>query len=205
MDPYILIVYYTRRGGTAALAEQIARGVVDHGRFDVRLRTVPAVAPAPEGPTAHRYGDHRPVPDAGAPFCTKDDLANCSGLALGSPTRFGNMAAPLKHFIDTTSDLWLSGTLADRPAAVFCSTGTLHGGQETTLFSMLLPLLHHGMLILGLPYTEQALSTTRSGGTPYGATHVAGPDGDPRLSPHEAELARALGFRLAAVAARQQS
>jgi NAD(P)H dehydrogenase (quinone) len=203
MEPYILILYYSRRGGTAALAEQIARGVVRHGGFDVRLRTVPPLTGIAERGEAG--AGERAVATGGAAYCTKDDLANCAGLALGSPTRFGNMAAPLKHFIDTTGDLWLSGALAGRPAAVFCSTGTLHGGQETTLFSMLLPLLHHGMLVLGLPYTEQALTTTRSGGTPYGATHVSGADGDPRLSAHEAELARALGQRLASVAARQRA
>jgi NAD(P)H dehydrogenase (quinone) len=204
MDDYILILYYSRRGATAALAEQIARGVIHHGGFDVRVRTVPSLVAVMPGlgpdPATTRA---QAVPESGAAYCTKDDLANCAALALGSPTRFGNMAAPLKHFIDSTSDLWLGGTLADRPAAVFCSTGTMHGGQETTLLSMLLPLLHHGMLLVGLPYTEEALTTTQSGGTPYGATHVAGPHGDPSLTPHEAELARALGYRLAAVAMRQ--
>jgi NAD(P)H dehydrogenase (quinone) len=200
MEPYVLILYYSRRGGTAALASQIARGVAQHGAFDVRLRTVPPLVTADA--TTERGAAQ--VPDSGAAYCTKEDLAGCVALALGSPTRFGNMAAPLKHFIDTTSDLWHSGALADRPAAVFCSTGTMHGGQETTLFSMILPLLHHGMLIVGLPHTEPALTSTASGGTPYGATHVGGPGGDPRLSAHEAELARALGWRLAAVAARQR-
>jgi NAD(P)H dehydrogenase (quinone) len=200
MDPYVLILYYSRRGGTAALAEQIARGVAQHGGFDARLRTVPPLVTAG---AAIELGASL-VPASGAAYCTKDDLAQCAALALGSPTRFGNMAAPLKHFIDATSDLWHGGVLADRPAAVFCSTGTLHGGQETTLFSMILPLLHHGMLIVGLPYTEPALSSTASGGTPYGATHFGGPAGDPRLSAHEAELARALGWRIAAVAARQR-
>jgi NAD(P)H dehydrogenase (quinone) len=211
-DPYILVLYYSRRGGTAALAEQIARGVIEHGAFDARLRTVPPLTAAGTGPpddnTAPQGGRTAPHAGAGtadAAWCTKEDLGNCAGLALGSPTRFGNMAAPLKHFIDSTSDLWLAGTMVDRPAAVFCSTGTMHGGQETTLFSMLLPLLHHGMLLLGLPHTERGLTETRSGGTPYGATHVAGPGGDPRLTSQEAELARALGRRLAAVAARQRT
>ncbi len=195
-DDYILVLFYSRRGATAALAGQIARGVIDQGRFDARMRTVPPVAPVTVQPP-------REHPSTGAAYCTKDDLSRCAGLALGSPTRFGNMAAPLKYFVDSTSDLWHGGALVGKPAAVFCSTGSMHGGQETTQLNMLLPLLHHGMLILGIPYTESALTRTTRGGTPYGASHVAGEDANPLLSNHEAELARALGYRLAETAHRQ--
>jgi len=195
MQPYILVLYYSRGGGTANLARLIARGVQGHGGFDVRLRTVPPVATEVEQTLP-------PIPESGAIYCTKDDLAGCSGLALGSPTRFGNMAAPLKHFLDGTVDLWLDHRLVDKPAAVFCSTGSMHGGQESTLLAMMLPLLHHGMLLLGLPYSESALSDTRTGGTPYGASHVSGARGDANLSADEQTLALALGRRLAAVAAR---
>jgi NAD(P)H dehydrogenase (quinone) len=192
---YILILYYSRQGSTAALAEALALGVAAHGRFEPRLRTVPPVATTTERTAP-------PVPPAGAVYCSKQDLADCAALALGSPTRFGNMAAPLKHFLDATGDLWLAGALAGKPAAVFTSTGSQHGGQESTLLSMLLPLLHHGMLIVGVPYTEPALNATRSGGTPYGASHVAGSRADPNLHADEREIARALGRRLADVAAR---
>jgi len=181
--------------GAIALADQIARGIVDHGRFDARLRTVPPVVTAIEKTLP-------PVPEDGPVYCSKADLAGCAGLALGSPTRFGNVAAPLKHFIDGTSDLWLSGRLVGKPAAVFTSTASMHGGQESTLLSMMLPLLHHGMVIVGLPYTERALNATTKGGTPYGASHVSGPPGNPTLDAHERELAVALGRRLAEVAAR---
>jgi NAD(P)H dehydrogenase (quinone) len=192
MQPYILVLYYSRTGGTANLARHVARGIQSHGAFAARLRTVPPVATQVETTLP-------PVPEAGAVYCTKDDLAGCSGLALGSPTRFGNMAAPLKHFLDGTVDLWLGHQLVDKPAAVFCSTGSMHGGQESTQLSMLLPLLHHGMLLVGIPYSESALNTTRTGGSPYGASHVAGPRGDAALSPDEQTLAEALGWRLAVV------
>jgi NAD(P)H dehydrogenase (quinone) len=188
----ILIVYYSRDGSTANLARQIARGVEEIQGAHATLRTVPPVSPVTEQ-TAPA------VPENGAPYVQPEDLAGCDGLILGSPTRFGNMAAPLKYFLDGTIDHWLTGTLAGKPAAVFTSTGSLHGGQETTLVSMMLPLLHHGMLIVGLPYTEPSLTTTRTGGTPYGASHVAMND-DNVLSEAEKELARALGRRVSAIA-----
>ena len=194
--PYILILYYSRTGSVANLARHIARGVTQHGAFEARLRTVPTVAVQTERALP-------PIPESGAVYCDKRDLAGCAALALGSPTRFGNMAAPLKHFIDTTADLWSSHALVGKPAAVFCSTGSQHGGQETTLLSMMLPLLHHGMLLLGIPYSERELDTTVSGGTPYGASHVAASRGDPaKLSADEERLAQALGHRLADTASR---
>lgn len=193
--PYILVLYYSRSGGTANLARQVARGVQSTGGFDARLRTVPPVSAATEQTLP-------PVPEEGAVYCTRDDLASCSGLVMGSPTRFGNMAAPLKFFLDGTVDLWLSHTLVGKPAAVFCSTGSLHGGQESTLLTMMMPLLHHGMLLLGLPYSERALNETRTGGTPYGASHVSGSTGEAALSDAERELAFALGARIATVAGR---
>ena len=189
----ILVLYYSRQGSTAALARQVCRGVETVPDVQARLRTV-----APIGAT----GPASSVPDDGPPYATHEDLIECGGLILGSPTRFGNMAAPLKYFLDGTSGLWLSGALADKPAAVFTSTQSLHGGQEATLISMMLPLLHHGMYLVGLPYTEQALTATRSGGTPYGASHVAGLSGHGTLSEAEADLARALGARVARLAAR---
>jgi NAD(P)H dehydrogenase (quinone) len=195
VSQYILVLYYSRQGSTAALAENIALGIAAHGRFEARLRTVPPV-------TATTERTAPPVPAEGAVYCSKADLADCAALALGSPTRFGNMAAPLKHFLDGTGDLWLSGALAGKPAAVFTSTGSHHGGQESTLLTMLVPLLHHGMLLVGLPYTEPALNTTTRGGTPYGASHVAGPQAQAALDPAERDLARALGRRLADVAGR---
>ena len=191
----ILVLYYSRSGHTADLARRVARGVEEVPGCSARLRQVPAVAPVTEVAAP-------PVPADGAPYATLDDLRSCDGLALGSPTRFGNMAAPLKHFLDGSGAEWASGTLAGKPAAVFTSTATQHGGQESTLLSMLLPLLHHGMLIVGLPFTEPALNATQSGGTPYGASHVAGLQGERPLSAHEQELARALGRRLAQVATR---
>jgi NAD(P)H dehydrogenase (quinone) len=191
---HILVLYYSRHGSTRELARLIARGVEESG-LEARLRTVPQVA------TSHgAVGDS--VPDVGDPYCTLDDLLECAGLALGSPTRFGNMAAAMKYFLDGTSGLWLSGALAGKPAAVFTATASQHGGQESTLLSMMLPLLHHGMLILGLPFTEAALSTTRTGGTPYGASHLAGVDGKQPISEDERALARALGRRLAETARR---
>ncbi|MEY2169718.1 MULTISPECIES: NAD(P)H:quinone oxidoreductase [unclassified Rhodanobacter] len=186
----ILVLYYSRNGHTAQLARLLARGIEEVPGMRARLRQVPPVAPVTE--TAQP-----PVPDEGAPYVTRQDLVECSGLALGSPTRFGNMAAPLKHFLDGTGAEWASGALVGKPAALFTSTSTMHGGQESTLLTMALPLLHHGMLIVGIPYTEPALTATHSGGTPYGASHVAGAKGENAISEHERELARALGRRLA--------
>src|ERR1019366_5373356 len=191
----ILIVYYSRQGSTAALARQICRGVEGVAGMRARLRTVPAVAT-----TIERLDP--PVPEEGPPYATHEDLAECSGLILGSPTRFGNMSAPLKFFLDGTSALWRSGALVDKPAAVFTSTQSLHGGQESTLRSMMIPLLHHGMILVALPYTERGLTETRSGGTPYGASHVAGVSGHGALSEIERELARTLGARVATLASR---
>jgi NAD(P)H dehydrogenase (quinone) len=196
--PEILILYYSRNGAVAALARQIARGVEEVDGMHARLRTVPPVAPTTQTAAP-------PVPDDGAPYVEHGDLAECAGLILGSPTRFGNMAAPLKHFIDGLGAEWASGTLVGKPAAVFTSTATMHGGQESTLLSMLLPLLHHGMLLVGIPYTEPALSSTRSGGTPYGASHVAGTQDDLPLTDEEKILARALGRRVAQTAAKLDS
>src|SRR5690242_11480130 len=186
----ILIVYYSRNGSVAQLARLIARGIEEVDGMRARLRQVPPVA-------AVTQSTHPPVPDEGAPYVELKDLHECAGLIVGSPTRFGNMAAPMKHFLDSTPAEWASGALVGKPAAVFTSTSTMHGGQESTLLSMALPLLHHGMLLLGLPYTEPALSSTLSGGSPYGASHVAGPNGDNAITEHERELARALGRRLA--------
>lgn len=196
MDPsaYILVLYYSRSGGTAALAKHIARGIESRQQFEARLRTVPPVAAETEQTLP-------PVPEDGAIYCSKEDLAGCAGLALGSPTRFGNMAAPLKHFLDGTADLWMQHALVDKPAAVFCASATQHGGQESTLLTMMVPLLHHGMVITGIPYSEKALNETRDGGSPYGASHVSGGRGD-GLSAHEMQLAEALGARLAATASR---
>jgi NAD(P)H dehydrogenase (quinone) len=190
--PYILVLYYSRNGATSEMARQIARGI-ELGGLEARLRTVPAVSAECEAVAPA-------IPDKGAPFASVDDLKNCAGLALGSPTRFGNMAAPLKYFLDGTSSLWLSGALVGKPAAVFTSTASLHGGQESTLLSMMLPLLHHGMLITGIPYSEAALLETTGGGTPYGASHHAGADGKRALDEHEKSLCRALGQRLASTA-----
>ena len=191
----ILILYYSRHGATRKLAELIAQGVAHVPNCEAVLRTVPAVSTVTDAtePT---------VPDSGAPYVELTDLEECAALALGSPTRFGNMAAPMKYFIDGSSAQWLSGALAGKPACVFTSTGSLHGGQESTLLSMMLPLLHHGMLIVGLPYTEAALMSTASGGSPYGATHWSGIKGDQALSDDTRSLAIALGKRLATTAAR---
>ena len=191
--PEILVLYYSRGGSVARLARQIARGIGEVDGMQARLRSVPPVAPITQVASP-------PEPDAGAPYVDKRDLSECAGLLLGSPTRFGNMAAPMKHFIDSLGSEWASGTLVGKPAAVFTSTASMHGGQESTLLSMLLPLLHHGCVIAGIPYTEPALSTTRSGGTPYGASHVAGPDDQPEPTDEEAQLARALGRRVAQLA-----
>ncbi|HET6907676.1 MAG TPA: NAD(P)H:quinone oxidoreductase [Rhodanobacteraceae bacterium] len=195
MVPEILVLYYSRGGHTAQLARLLARGVEEVGGVRARLRQVPPVAPVTQ--TAQP-----PVPEEGAPYVDLRDLAECAGLILGSPTRFGNMAAPLKYFLDSTVAEWASGTLVGKPCAVFTSTATMHGGQETTLISMLLPLLHHGMIALGIPYTEPALNNTRTGGTPYGLSHVAGLNGENPISEHERELARVLGRRVAELAIR---
>jgi NAD(P)H dehydrogenase (quinone) len=194
---YILVLYYSRHGATAEMARQIARGV-ELGGLEARLRTVPSVSAECEAVAPE-------IPTEGAPYASLDDLKNCAGIALGSPTRFGNMAAPLKYFLDGTSGLWLTGALVGKPAGVFTSTASLHGGQESTLLSMMLPLLHHGMLITGLPYSEPALLETRGGGTPYGASHHAGNDGKRALDEHETALCRALGQRLAQTAAKLES
>ena len=191
----ILVLYYSRHGATRRLAEAIAAGVDSIDGAQARLRTVPPVAPITETAAP-------PVPREGAPYAELADLETCGGLAVGSPTRFGNMAAPMKHFFDSTSGLWLSGKLAGKPAAVFCTTSSLHGGQEATLLSMMLPLLHHGMLLLGIPYTEPDLMTTRSGGTPYGASHTARHGAPPGLTDEERRLAHSLGARLARTALR---
>ncbi|MEX2515542.1 MAG: NAD(P)H:quinone oxidoreductase [Gammaproteobacteria bacterium] len=191
--PEILVLYYSRFGNTAKMAQQIARGVESVNGVNARIRTVPAVSTVCEA-------REDSIPADGPPYATTQDLAACAGLALGSPTRFGNMAAALKYFLDGTGDLWASGALIGKPACVFTSTASLHGGQETTLVSMALPLIHHGMLLLGLPYSETALHTTSSGGTPYGASHTAGSDGQNPLTEAEKKLCFAQGKRLAELA-----
>ena len=191
----ILVLYYSRGGSVARLARHIARGIGEVDGMAARLRTVPPVATATQTAAP-------PVPEEGAPYVENRDLDECAGLILGSPTRFGNMAAPLKHFVDGLGTQWASGTLVGKPAAVFTSTSTMHGGQESTLLSMMVPLLHHGCMIVGIPFTEKALNTTRTGGTPYGASHVAGLKDDPQPSDDEITLARALGRRVAQIAAR---
>lgn len=191
--PDILVLYYSRGGSVARLARLVARGIEEVEGMRARLRTVPPVAVVTQQAAP-------PVPEEGAPYVENLDLAECAGLALGSPTRFGNMAAPLKYFIDGLGSEWASGTLVGKPAAVFTSTATMHGGNEATLLSMQVPLLHHGCVLVGIPYTEAALHTTQGGGTPYGASHFAGPKDDPRPSDAEAVLARALGRRLATIA-----
>ena len=191
-SPYILILYYSLHGNTKKMAEVIARGVNSVNGIVARLRTVPNISINTE-PTESK------IPDSGAPYATLEDLANCSGLALGSPTRFGNMAAPLKYFLDQTSSLWMSGKLISKPACAFTSTASLHGGQEATILSMILPLLHHGMIIIGLPYSEPALNSTKSGGTPYGCSHTATAANN-TLSSDEENLCFAQGKRLAEIA-----
>ncbi len=191
--PYILVLYYSRTGSVAKIAQLIARGIESVAGIEARIRTVPPVA-------ATTAAIEPAVPTDGAVYATLDDLAHCAGLALGSPTRFGNMAAPLKFFLDGTSSMWLDGTLVGKPACVFTSSNSMHGGQETTLLSMMLPLLHHGMLVLGVPYTDVALNNTVTGGTPYGASHVAGLKNDNDISDHEKQIAIALGKRLAELA-----
>ncbi|WP_404418886.1 NAD(P)H:quinone oxidoreductase [Marinospirillum sp.] len=191
--PYILVLYYSRNGSLANMAREMARGVEQVSGVEARLRTVPAVSAVCEATAAA-------VPETGAVYATEDDLRHCAGLLLGSPTRFGNMAAPMKYFIDSTSGLWLSGALIDKPAGTFTSTSSLHGGQETTLLSMALPLLHQGMIWAGLPYSNPELVATQEGGTPYGATHVAGADSNSELSQTEIKLCRAQGERIARLA-----
>lgn len=193
--PEILVLYYSRGGSVAKLARQIARGIGEVEGMAARLRTLPPVAPVTEVASP-------PEPEDGAPYVEKRDLAECAGLLLGSPTRFGNMAAPVKHFVDSLGAEWASGTLVGKPAGVFTSTATMHGGQESTLLTMQVPLLHHGCVIVGIPFTETALNTTRSGGTPYGASHVAGAHDDAQPTDEESQLARALGRRVATIAAK---
>lgn len=193
IKPYILVLYYSRTGATAQLAQYLARGVESVTGIEARLRTVPPVSATCEAVD-------KSVPDSGAPYATLDDLRHCQGLALGSPTRFGNMAAPLKYFLDSTTPVWLTGDLVGKPACVFSSSTSMHGGQETTLTSMMLPLFHHGMLLLGLPYTEPTLSSTQTGGTPYGVTHVSGLANVTSLSQDEIILAKQLGKRLGEIA-----
>ena len=189
-SPYILVLYYGRHGHVKMLADQIALGIESTG-VEARLRTVSAVSTVCEA-------TEEDIPSSGDIFCTEDDIANCSGLLLGSPTRFGNMAAPLKYFLDGTAGLWMNGALVDKPAGAFTSTSSLHGGQESTLLTMMIPLLHHGMVLAGIPYSESALTTTRSGGTPYGATHVQSES----LSEEEIKLCQAQGKRIAMLASK---
>lgn len=193
--PYILVLFYSRTGSVAQLAQYIARGIERIDGVEARIRTVPPVSTTCEAVD-------KSIPSEGAPYVSLEDLRDCAGLALGSPTRFGNMAAPMKYFWDTTSSLWLAGALVNKPACVFSSSSSMHGGQETTLMSMMLPLLHHGMLLLGVPYTEAELSTTQTGGTPYGVTHVAGVNNNNPMSHDEMTLAKRLGERLAKLALR---
>ena len=187
-DSYVLILYYSRNGHVKMLAEQIAQGVEIAG-IEARLRTVPSVSSVCES-------TEQSIPNSGDIYCTEDDLANCSGLLIGSPTRFGNMAAPLKYFLDGTGGLWASGALIGKPAGAFTSTSSIHGGQESTLLTMMMPLMHHGMLIAGVPYSEAALSSTQKGGTPYGASHVEGDC----LTDDEQKICQAQGKRLAELA-----
>lgn len=186
----VLVLYYSRHGSVARMAELIARGIEEVPSMEARLRTVPEVSSVCEA-------TEDSIPAEGAPYVSMDDLRECAGLALGSPTWFGNMAAPLKHFLDQTSELWLSGALINKPAGLFTSTSSLHGGQESTLLSMMIPLLHHGMSLIGLPYSETALLETTSGGTPYGASHWSGDDGARPMGEDEKALCRALGRRIA--------
>ena len=189
-QPYVLVLYYSRNGATANMAKYITEGIESISGIQARLRCVPAVSPTCESVDPE-------IPEEGAVYAQLDDLRHCAGLALGSPTRFGNMAAPLKYFLDTTSNLWINGALVNKPACAFTSTSSLHGGQESTLLSMLIPLLHHGMVYAGLPYSETELLSTTSGGTPYGASHVAGTRSDRQVDEHERRLCHAQGKRIA--------
>lgn len=192
-QPYVLVLYYSRHGKVAKMAQLIARGVERVSGMEARIRTVPPVSPNTEAslPT---------IPESGAIYCSEEDLKHCAGLVMGSPTRFGNMAAPLKYFLDGTSPLWLTGALINKPAGVFTSTSSMHGGQESTLLTMALPLIHHGMIFCGIPYTESGLLQTQSGGTPYGASHWAGAKNDNELSAEETQLCQAQGERIALLA-----
>lgn len=195
---YILVLYYSRYGATAQMAQGVARGVEQIADIEARVRQVPPVSPNTEATEDN-------IPTEGPPYATLDDLSDCAGLALGSPTRFGNMAAPLKYFLDTTSGLWQSGALIGKPAGCFTSTASLHGGQETTTLSMMLPLLHHGMIIVGTPYSETILFTTTTGGTPYGPSHMAGMESKNPISADEKKLCQAFGKRIAEIAIKLQS
>lgn len=194
-SPYVLVLYYSLHGATRAMAQQLARGIEQVQGVEARLRTVPRVS------TTIEASEPR-IPVEGDIYCSIEDLQQCAGLAMGSPTRFGNMAAPLKYFWDGTASEWINGDLINKPATVFTSTGSLHGGQESTLLSMMLPLLHHGMIIAGIPYSEAGLHRTQTGGTPYGASHTAGVKADRALSDDEAQLCRAQGKRLAGLVSR---
>lgn len=192
-QPYVLVLYYSRSGQTADMANHIARGIARCEGIEARVRSVPPVSPDIEASAPA-------VPASGAPYASKDDLRGCAGLAIGSPTRFGNMAAPLKHFLDSTGDIWLSGALSGKPAGAFTSTGSLHGGQETTLITMMLPLMHHGMVLCGVPYSEKALNETTAGGTPYGPSHWAGTAEQQPLTDHEKTICQSFGERLGTLA-----
>ena len=196
-EAYILVLFYSRTGSVKNLAQAVARGI-EEGGMEARVRTVPPVSPTTEAKDPA-------VPEEGAPYAELDDLRGCAGLALGSPTRFGNMAAPMKYFIDRLGELWMGGDLVNKPAGVFSSTTSLHGGQETTLISMMTPLFHHGMVLAGVPYTEPALTQTATGGTPYGPTHVTGADNRSELDDEEHAIAKALGRRLAELAGRLEA
>lgn len=192
---YILVLYYSRTGAVAQMAQEVARGVESVQQIEARVRTVPAVSPTTEA-------TENSIPASGPPYASLDDLKNCAGIALGSPTRFGNMAAPLKYFLDSTGGLWQSGALINKPAGFFTSTASLHGGQETTLISMMLPFIHHGAIIVGVPYSETALFDTQAGGTPYGPSHFAGTDSKNPLAMHEKIICRTLGKRIADIASK---
>lgn len=191
-SPYVLVLYYSRYGATEKMAQLIARGIEQAGDIEARIRTVPSVSANTEASEAE-------IPSEGAVYCSEADLKNCSGLIIGSPTRFGNMAAALKYFIDGTGAIWASGSLIDKPVATFTSTSSLHGGQETTLLTMAIPLIHHGMVYCGIPYSEAALNTTTTGGTPYGASHLAGAKGNNPISDDEEALCSALGKRVSVI------
>lgn len=192
-QPYVLVLYYSRHGKVEKMAQHIARGIERVTGMEARLRTVPAVSPDTQASLPA-------VPESGAIYCTQEDLKHCSGLVMGSPVRFGNMAAPLKYFLDGTSTLWLTGALINKPAAVFTSSSSMHGGQESTLLTMMIPLIHHGMIYCGIPYSEEGLMQTTSGGTPYGASHWAGANNDNQTSAEELQLCQALGQRVATIA-----
>ena len=191
--PYVLVLYYSQHGSIANMAQHMVRGIEQVTGIEARLRTVPKVS-------ADTHATLDSIPEDGPLYCSEDDLRNCAGLIMGSPVRFGNMASALKHFLDGTSNLWLTGELVNKPAAVFTSSSSLHGGQESTLLSMMLPLIHHGMIIAGTPFTEPALMKTTTGGTPYGVSHFAGIQNENTLSQDEIQLCQAQGKRIAALA-----